>query len=75
MTSIPQLLASLVPPLEGVWGFYFPPPDSKVMLSKESIGLAHCEAGFRMAELRVEKEKKAVEPSGFWRELWFGMIL
>lgn len=30
---------------------------AKVMLTKESMGPAHCEASFRMAELRVKKEE------------------
>ena len=39
---------------------------AKTMLTKESMGPAHCEASFRMAELRVETEEK------MWRLLNLG---
>lgn len=53
-----ELLVSLGS-LDGGWDFFFSfDIGAKVMLTKESMGPAHCEASFRMAELRVKKEEK-----------------
>lgn len=75
-----ELLVSLVFPEMEARVSFLSDIGAKMMLSKELMGPAHCEASFRMAELRVVTEEKMRSLLNLGRQhlylyVWFGMII